>query len=92
MHSLSWVKNSSGAEQHFLHVKKCPRVLKPTFNQRIALTGNNREPVLTDHVERRGFEEHEADHQGNLPHEPRQFSYGHTGPIECLDIIVCILA
>ena len=43
------------------------------------IIGNNREPVPADHVEWRGAEEHEVDHQGDLPHEPRQLPNGHTG-------------
>ena len=43
------------------------------------MPGNNGEPVLADHVERGGAEEHEAHHQGHLPDEPRQLSHGHTG-------------
>ena len=30
-------------------------------------------------MKQKGAEEHETDHQGNLPHEPRQLSDGHPG-------------
>ena len=30
-------------------------------------------------MKQQGAEEHETDHQGNLPHEPRQLSNGHPG-------------